>query len=551
MTSTKTNAVLVSMLLGPLAMSVGPAAAQTDCSVRALIGDITTAPGEAAAAALFEGGVFTAAGDVTIADEVPEACRIVLPEGAVALPGLHDAHAHLLGIGLREMTLNLDDVRSVTALKAKVAAAAEGLDAGETLYGRGWIETGWPEGRMPTKQDLDEVVDDRPVLLTRADGHAMVVNSAALSAARIDASTEDPAGGLIVRDEMGEATGLLIDTAQRLVADLRPQMTEDRKREGLKRGAEVMAARGWTAVHNMSVGPEEPVMMAALAASGEFPIRVFNYLDAEGLEGLAEGAAGCDETGLVCNMGIKLYVDGALGSRGALLFEPYSDDPGNLGLQLIEKEDALSLMTKALDAGLQVATHAIGDRGNSLVLSWYQELLSDDNDRRWRIEHAQVVRPSEIDLFAEGRIIPSMQPSHAIGDLLFAKDRLGEERLNGAYAWAPFVDSGAVLVSGSDAPVEVGDPRIEIHAATRRTGLDGFEDDHWHPEYALTPEQALASFTTSAAFAVFEEDAIGQIAPGYRADVTVFSADPFTTPWDEVEVVGTLIDGTLTGTLAE
>ncbi|WP_158548693.1 amidohydrolase [Parvularcula marina] len=528
-------------------LSAGSAPGDT-CESWAMTGDIRTAPGEAAEAVLISGERVTAVGDASLADALPAECVVALPEGAVALPGLHDGHAHLLGVGLREMTLNLEGTTSIAELQTRIKSAAAELDKCETLYGRGWIETGWPEGRMPTAADLDKVVKDRPVILVRADGHAMVVNTMALKRAGITKDTADPEGGRVERDEKGKATGLLIDMAMPLVDDLLPKLDEDRRREGLKVGAEKMASLGWTGVHNMSVNPEDVVILKEMSAAGELPVRVFNYLVPGALDQVIEQGTGCTDDDMVCTNGIKFYVDGALGSRGALLFHDYADQPGKRGLQLMQKEDAVEAFQKAYENKVQVTTHAIGDKGNFLVLDWYKRVLGelDATERkapRWRIEHAQIVRPNDIPRFAFYGITPSMQPSHAIGDLFFAPARLGEQRLLGAYAWGRFFENGANVVGGSDAPVEKGDPRIEIFAATKRKALDGTQGENWHPEEAVTEEQAIAMFTTNAAYAVFKEDRLGRLAEGFYADISVFSGDPFETDWNATNALMTVVGG--------
>lgn len=540
-------AVVGLMLGGANALAAQPA---DDCASWAIVGDITTGVGQTAEAVVVSGASVVRTGGAAIVEPLREACVIDLPEGARAYPGLHDGHAHLIGIGLRELTLNLEGTASIAALKERVAEAATDLNEGETLTGRGWIETGWPEGRMPSRDDLDEVVPDRPVILGRADGHAAVVNSAALEAAGIGPETEDPDGGRIERDEDGRATGILIDNAEALVAELMPQLTEERRREALKRGADIYARLGWTAVHNMSVDPRDVDILMALAASKDLPIRVFNYLVPEAYERSAAAAdAPCRDDLMVCTSGVKYYVDGALGSRGALLFRPYADAPQTAGLQLWEAQDAIETMKAARDEGVQLAIHAIGDKANSLVLGWARQALNDlprdeRHEQRWRIEHAQVFRPSDLPRVGYYGMIASMQPSHAIGDLFFAPDRLGENRLIGAYAWQSVEDTGARLVFGSDAPVERGDPRIEIYAARQRRGLDGTQEQTWHPEQALGPDPTLAAFTENAAFAVKQENRLGRLAPGYRADVTVFSGDPFAAAdYEETEVLFTVVDG--------
>ncbi|WP_031551440.1 amidohydrolase [Parvularcula oceani] len=516
-----------------------PAAAQ-DCDQRLVLGNILTGTGERAQAALIEEGRFAFVGRAdAVPEEVEAECRIVLPEGAVAMPGLTDGHAHLLGIGLREMTLNLEGTASIEELQARLAEAAGDKPRG-TITGRGWIETGWPEGRMPTREDLDAVVANRPVILTRADGHAAVVNSAALWMAGIDADTADPEGGRIVRDESGAATGLLIDNAEALVADLRPALDEARRREALERGARLYAERGWTGLHNMSVDAEDLPILEDLARRGRLPLRVASYVVPEALAGL-EGPR-CDETGRACTAGVKLYVDGALGSRGAALFAPYADEAATSGLLLISEEEAKAYYAQAQEKGLGVTTHAIGDRGNALVLDWYADAMPEGG--RWRIEHAQIVRPEDIPRFSRLGVIASMQPSHAIGDLHFASDRLGDDRLDGAYAWASLLATGAVVVGGSDAPVEQGDPRIELYAATQRRDLEGFQGPGWRGREALSEQAALRIFTRSPAYALGQEEERGQVAEGMAADLSVFGGDPFAGP-EAAEPLFTLIGGEL------
>ena len=545
-----TRTLLLAAALTALAPLAAPAAAQP-CEARTLIGRTLTGEGQAAGVS-FEGGVITgvlpqgaalpATGATRSGDEP---CVTRLPNGAVILPGLTDGHAHLLGIGLREMTLNLEGTGSVADLQARLRAAAEEAPRG-TIVGRGWIETGWPEERMPTAADLDAAVANRPVLLTRADGHALVANTAALRAAGIDADAPDPTGGRIVRDGEGTATGLLIDAAMGLVSALEPALTPARRREALRRGASLYASRGWTGLHDMSVDAEDLPLVADLARRGELPLRVAAYVRPDVL-GTLDGPS-CDDTGRACTVGVKLYVDGALGSRGALLFDPYADEPDTRGLQLIEEDAARTIYAEAARKGLQVTTHAIGDKGNALVLDWYADAMP--NDGRWRIEHAQVVRPSDIPRFARQGVIASMQPSHAIGDLRFAPDRLGDARLDGAYAWASLQGTGAVVVGGSDAPVEVGDPRIELYAATKRRALDGFRGKDWRAREALSRTAALRLFTTAPAYALGKEAKRGRIERGHAADLSIFCGDPFGGP-DAGRAILTVVDGEVIGTPPE
>jgi len=453
--------------------------------------------------------------------------------GASLYPGFVDAHAHHLGIGMRELTLNLEGVGSVAELVEAVAARRAGMDAGEPLYGRGWIETGWPEGRMPNRTDLDAASPDGPAVLIRADGHAAVVNSAALDAAGIDAATPDPAGGRIERDAQGAATGVLIDKAMDLVGALIDAPGPEQKREAYVKAGEVYTAYGWTGLHNMSVDPDDVALMETLSDEGVLPLRIYNAIDRSGLARLAEEGPRRSDNGRVVTRAVKLYADGALGSRGAALSEPYSDRPETRGLLLMQEDEAAAAFEEALAGDIQVATHAIGDRGNKLVLDWYETVFAahpDAADLRWRVEHAQILHTEDIPRFAELGVIPSMQPSHAIGDLYFAPDRLGPDRLDGAYAWRSLIDAGAVIAGGSDAPVERGDPLIEFYAAVARRGLDGAQTPDWRPAEAASRGEALKMFTAWPAYAAFQENALGTVEVGKRADFTVFSKDIMTIP---------------------
>ena len=444
-------------------------------------------------------------------------------KGAAAYPGFVDAHAYLTGIGLRELTLNLDKTQSLAELIATVKAYAAAHPQGP-IYGRGWIETHWPEKRFPTKADLDAAIPGRVIVLGRADSHASVVSSAALAQAGITAATQDPAGGKILKGPDGAPDGMLIDRAQALVKDVIPPPSEALKREALRKAGALYASRGWTGLDNMSVMAGDLALLRDEAAKGAFKIRVDNYMDPSGAaEVLAKGPM-TDPTGLIRVRGIKLYMDGSLGSRGAALLEPYSDAEG-LGLQLTPQNKGLALMKQAKAVGAQVAMHAIGDRGNRMALDWFEQSLAGDTTARWRIEHAQIVADADVPRFAKLGVIASMQPSHAIGDLYFAKARLGEARLHEGYRWKDFLNAGVVVAAGSDAPVEVGDPRIEFYAAVYRHGLDGFANADWHLEEAVTRAEALKMLTLAPAYATFREKELGTLEAGKKADVTAFDQD--------------------------
>lgn len=473
--------------------------------------------------------------------------------GAALFPGFTDGHAHLDGIGWRELTLNLEGSASIAEAMQRLAAWAE-LHPEGPIVGRGWIETHWPEARFLTKEDLDAAAPGRVVLLGRADGHAMVASTAALQAAGITAETRAPPGGEILKGPDGQPTGLLVDAAEQLVARLQPQADPAALREAYRAGFRVEAEYGWTGVHFMSAPWKDIPLLEEMAEAGEAPLRIYNSVTPDGAAELIAGGPRSVADGRIITRAIKYYADGALGSRGAALFEPYADRPDTTGLMQITEQEIVPLYQAALKGGIQVATHAIGDRGNASVAEWYQQALAgvapaarpNGADVRWRIEHAQILRPSDYHWFEDLPIIASMQPSHAIGDLHFASDRLGDARLDGAYAWKSLVDRGVIVVGGSDAPVERGDPLIEFYAAVARRDLEGFQGPDWRAQEAVSRETALKMFTLWPAYASFREDELGTIEVGKRADFTAFDVDLMTAPLAEIpkgEATLTVVDG--------
>ena len=478
------------------------------------------------------------AGDLAAARAQARGLPLIDLKGAAAYPGFVDSHVHLTGVGLREMTLNLDQVQSVADLARAVKAWNAANPGAEPLVGRGWIETHWPEKRFPGKADLDAVVADRPVVLERADGHAVVLNSAALKLAGIARDTPDPAGGRIERDAAGEATGMLIDTAQSLIGGKLPPLSYARRREALQKAVNLYAARGWTGAANMSTESDDVKVLFELAAEKKLPITVDVFMTPEDSAEVLRRGPYSDPTGMVRVRGVKLYMDGALGSRGALLLAPYSDQPAASGLQIARHDAALGIMKQALKVKADIAFHAIGDAGNRQALDWMAEAFATDpaaaRKVRWRIEHSQIINPADIPRFKQLGVIASMQPSHAIGDFYFAPARLGPERLKGAYAWRSLTTSGALVIGGTDAPVEVGDPRIEFYAASVRKDLKGFSGPDWHPEEALNRVQALALFTVNPAQADHRPEGWGRLVVGSPANITVFSRELLTVPGADI-----------------
>ncbi|WP_278070322.1 amidohydrolase [Brevundimonas sanguinis] len=481
-----------------------------------------------------------------------EGLEVVDLKGATLFPGFTDGHAHLDGIGWREMTLNLEGAASLAEAMARLTAWAEAHPEG-VIVGRGWIETHWPEKRFLTAADLDAAAPGRVVVLSRADGHARVVSSAALAAAGIDATTPTPSGGEILKDANGQPTGLLVDGAMTLLEGLTPEADPAAAREAYRAGFGVYARYGWTGVHFMSAPWKDVPLLESMAEAGEAPLRVYNAIDMGDARALMAGGPRDAGDGRVITRAIKFYADGALGSRGAKLFEPYADRPDTSGLMLASRDEVMPLYQQALRTGIQIATHAIGDQGNHDVAAWYEEALRSTPkaewklaDPRWRIEHAQIIRPADYHYFNDLPIIASMQPSHAIGDLHFAADRLGDARLDGAYAWHTLVERGVIVVGGSDAPVERGDPLIEFYAAVARRDLNGFQGPDWRPNEAVDRSTALKMFTLWPAYASFRENELGTIEVGKRGDFTAFDIDLMTVPAADIpkgRAVLTVVDG--------
>ncbi|MCW5573258.1 MAG: amidohydrolase [Steroidobacteraceae bacterium] len=462
--------------------------------------------------------------------------------GATVVPGFTDAHAHLSGIGFRELQFDLEGTASLAELQQRLATRAAATPAA-WITGRGWIESRWQPAEFPTRAALDAIVADRPVLLERADGHAAVANSRALALAGIDATTPDPPGGQILRDARGEPTGMLIDGAVALVGRLVPPPDEAELLRALELGAARSTRLGWTQLQIAGNSRAEVELLCRLRREGRLELRIYDAIGGPGgdADALLAGDIAREPCDGVTVGGIKLYMDGALGSRGAALLAPYGDAPDSRGLLLGDAQQLLPLLVTALRHGVQIETHAIGDRGNRIALDLYERAFAavPPAERkhaapRWRIEHAQVLDAADLPRFARLGVIASMQPSHAISDLYFAPARLGPRRLAGAYAWRSLLDSGAVVAAGTDAPVERGDPIQEFYAATVRRSPDGFAGDDWHREQRVSRTEALAMLTRAPAYAAFQEHERGTLEVGKLADFTVLSQDLLAVPDDEI-----------------
>ncbi len=495
---------------------------------------------KAQAVAVKDGKILFVGSEVAVAKFIGPATRTLNLAGRFVYPGFVDAHAHFTGIGLREMTLNLEGTRTKAAFLAKVEAAVKRAKPGEWVTGRGWIETFWSPPVFPTRHDLDQIAPNNPVVLTRADGHASIANSAALKIAGITGTSAAPAGGALNLDGDNQPTGMLIDKAQGLVRRFVPATTENDLERALELASEREVALGWTQVQDANGSWVEVERMRKLYREGRIKVRIYKTIsgpsaDADRL--IAQGPGAPEFSDRLVVRDIKVVMDGALGSRGAAMLAPYSDDPHSAGLITTDTIAVKGMLERALRAGIQVETHAIGDRGNHITLDMYAAALKavppaqrKVKQPRWRIEHSQVITPSDLPRFKQLGLIASMQPSHAIGDLFFVPSRIGMARIKGAYAWKSFLKLGVPVAGGSDAPVERGEPMIEFYAAVARKSLEGKSGPGWHPEERVTRAQALKMFTWYPAFAAFEEDRHGSIVVGKAADFTVLDSDIMVIP---------------------
>ena len=482
------------------------------------------------------------------------AAKIIDLRGRTVIPGFTDSHCHIFGIGEREMRLNLEGSNSREDFLARVKARVDKTGPGKWITGRGWIETFWKPPQFPTCQDLDKIAPNNPVFLTRADGHASIANSAALKIAKIDKNTRDPFGGQILKTN-GEPNGMLLDNAQDVVARNIAKPSEGEREEALLRGIDREIKLGWCEIQNAGSYKEDIDIVRKAFEVGKIKIRFVNavYGPGEDAQNFLHGGPTINAFDHhFTQLTIKVIFDGALGSRGAALLKPYSDASETSGFLTEKPEDLRPMFAEALRRGIQVETHAIGDRANRLILDLYEQAFKavppgqrKIREPRWRIEHAQIVDPGDIPRFAKLAVIPSMQPSHAISDLFFAPHRLGMDRLVGAYAWQSFIKSGCIIAGGSDAPVERGEPMIEFYAAVARKSIKGESGEGWHPEQAVSREQALKMFTIWPAYAVFEEKDKGSIEVGKLADFTVLSQDIMKIP--EMEILETRNEMTVIG----
>ena len=447
-------------------------------------------------------------------------------QGQTLLPGLIDAHGHFFGLGNAALTLDLTGTASLAELQQRLAAYAAANPGSGWIIGRGWNQEMWPDSRFPTAADLDRIVGNRPVALERVDGHATVVNTAALRAAGVTAATRDPSGGKIERDRNGKPTGLLVDAAAGLVTSKVPAPTAAERERALNEAQKLLLGYGLTAVADMGTSAPEWQALRRAAEARQLHVRVMSY--AAGIDTVMElGRPSGWLAGDRLRMGgVKIYGDGALGSRGAWLKRPYADKPDTSGLRFMTEAELWGQVNTAAERGFQVAVHAIGDAANAQTIAAFEQAArAYPGDRRWRIEHAQVVDPADIPRLAPAGIIASMQPTHQTSDRTMAEKRLDPPRLQGAYAWQSMLRSGARLAFGSDFPVESPNPFPGIGAAISRQDASGQPAGGWYAAQRLSFPQALSAFTRDAAYAGFAEQKIGALEPGKWADFIVIDRD--------------------------
>ncbi|MGH9673835.1 MAG: amidohydrolase, partial [Bryobacteraceae bacterium] len=451
--------------------------------------------------------------------------RRIDARGLTVVPGFTDCHVHMRNFGDSLQILDLRLAGSIGEVAVKVQAAARELPTGEWIRGRSWDQTRWPGGAFPSSDELSRAAPNHPVYLTRVDGHAAWVNRKALDLADVNAGTQDPPGGRILRDASGRPTGVLIDRAMGLVSRRIPPVGAERTKSNIARAAAECARLGLTTVHDAGAGAEDLAGYRALIAGKQLPVRVYAMIRGEGALWSEYLKRGPEVGERLTVRSIKLVADGALGSRGAAMMEPYSDEPGNKGLAILSRADVERVARAAAGAGLQVNTHAIGDAGNRAVLDAYAAALGGRNDRRFRVEHAQVVALEDIPRFAQYSIIASMQATHATSDMRWAEARVGPKRVLGAYAWQRFLKIGVPVANGSDFPVESADPLWGFYAAVTRRDHDGNPEGGWQPDQKMSREEALHSWTLAGAFAAFEEKKTGSLEPGKAADFVVLTQD--------------------------
>lgn len=480
-----------------------------------------------------------------------EADTVVDLHDFTVYPGFVDSHCHVEGLGALLAHLDLSGTKSIQEIRARLREPLAATSTGRWLRGRGWDQNDWPSASYPHRRDIDDLSWDVPVILTRVDGHAVWVNSAALRIAGIDKNTPDPDGGRILRERDGSPTGVFVDNAIDLITAHVPPPAREERVAAIQEALAMCVQLGLTEVHDMGVDSVGVEIYRQLLERGQLPIRLYAAVESgHTWKAFQKVAPFQSENGMLAVRALKLYVDGALGSRGAALIEPYSDSPGERGLTLASSVQLEEEIRSAGRSGYQVCIHAIGDRGNTIVLDVFDKIRKSNEFNmkaaRFRVEHAQVLQVSDIPRFKETGVIPSMQPTHCTSDMYWAEKRLGPGRTRGAYAWHSLLAAGNIIPAGSDFPVESPDPLPGFYAAVTRQDRSGWPEGGWFPEERMTRLEALKAFTAWGAYAAFQEDLKGTIEPGKWADLVVLSSDIMKVPAREIlecRVEMTLVGG--------
>ena len=498
---------------------------------------------------VIDSGKVMAIGDDRLVENFSDAI-IIDGQGKTLIPGITDAHGHVSSLGYTLLQIDLRDTSSARQAATQIANYAQKKPYLNWIRGRGWNQVLWPGQQFPSAKILDELVSDRPIWLERIDGHAGWANSKALALAGINANTISPPGGEILRDAEGQPTGILIDNAMNIINQVLPLPSAEELAAALDAATTHLLSLGITSTHDAGVSANENRFYTDLAQQKKLAVRLYGMIsstDPELGSILASGPT-VDDNDLYSVKSVKVYTDGALGSRGAAMLEPYQDRPDHSGLLLTSQQQLRSIFNEAIKANFQVAIHAIGDKGNQIGLDEveYAYATIGGQNLRHRMEHAQIVALADIPRFKALNVIPSMQPTHATSDMNMAEDRIGAERLKGAYAWRSFLDQGSRLVSGSDYPIELANPFHGIHAAVTRQDKGNQPENGWIPEQAITIEEAMRSFTIDAAWAAHQENVLGGLSPGKWADFILIDQDLFTIPSQDLwktEVLQTWLAG--------
>lgn len=481
-----------------------------------------------------------------------EGFNLIDGEGKTLIPGLIDAHTHVMGLGYQQLDVDVQGVDSLEETLEIIGQYAEDNPDLEWIQGRGWNQVLWEENEFPTAEDLDRVVPDRPVYLTRVDGHAAWTNSRAMEIAGISRDTPDLQGGVVLRDEFGDATGIFVDATMNYIEDHIPARTAEENYQAFELALQEMTKHGLTSVHDARINVDTWEMYKDFADEGELITRIYAMIGGTGdtFDELAQnGPIESYADDMLALRSVKISADGALGSRGAAMIEHYHDDPGNSGLLFYDQQELNEMVIKGASNGFQMNIHAIGDAANRQVLDAFQnakEELGDQSDLRHRVEHAQIVHPDDIPRFVELDLIASMQPTHATSDMNMAEDRVGSERMEGAYAWQTFLDQGTVIAGGSDFPVEDVNPFYGLYSSITRQDHGGMPPGGWYSEHRLSREETLRIFTRDAAYSAHQEDVLGTLEAGKWADFILIDRDIFEVDASEIwqtEVLETWVAG--------